>query len=86
VTAGALGDQPADDQSAGDQSAGDQSAGDQSAGDRAPGDRCGLVVDIGGTKVLAVLILDGEIVARTRLESRGLAAEVLASDVVSAAR
>jgi glucokinase len=45
-----------------------------------------LVVDIGGTKVIAVLVQGGNIVARTRLESRGLAPEVLASRVVVAAR
>ncbi len=47
----------------------------------APGD---LVVDIGGTKVLAALVRDGVVLARTRLESRGLSAEELASRVVAA--
>jgi glucokinase len=48
-----------------------------------PGD---LVVDIGGTKVLAVLVRDGELIARTRLDSRGLPADVLAANVVSETR
>jgi glucokinase len=48
-----------------------------------PGD---LVVDIGGTKVLAALVRDGVVLARTRLESGGLSAEELASRVVAAVR
>jgi glucokinase len=45
-----------------------------------------LVVDIGGTKALAVLVRDGEVIARTRLDSRGLPAEALAVNVISATR
>lgn len=44
-----------------------------------------LVVDIGGTKVLAALVRDGEVIARTRLESLGLPTEVLAANVIAAA-
>jgi glucokinase len=45
-----------------------------------------LIVDIGGTKVLAALVLDGVVLARARLGSQGLSAEELTSAVVGAAR
>ncbi len=52
----------------------------------APAVQGDLIVDIGGTKVLAVLVRDGVVLARTRLESRGLSAEELTSEVVGAVR
>jgi glucokinase len=48
-----------------------------------PGD---LVVDIGGTKVLAALARDGEIIARARLDSGALSQEALVSRVIAAAQ
>jgi glucokinase len=52
----------------------------------APRGHGGLVVDIGGTKVAAALVREGEIAARARLDTGDRPAEVLASDIVSAAR
>jgi glucokinase len=84
--AGALGDQTGNDRALSDRAPDDRAPDAWALNDRALSDGGGLVVDIGGTKVLAALVRGGKIVARTRLESRGLPAEVLASDIVSAAR
>ncbi len=81
MSEGALGGEALSCEAPGDEAVGDEAVGDEAVGDEAVGDWGGLVVDIGGTKVLAALVQDGAIVARTRLESRGLPAEVLVSDV-----
>jgi len=44
-----------------------------------------LVVDIGGTKVLAALVRDGAIIDQSRLDSGGLAPDALASRITSVA-